>query len=98
VFGLFSWERFSITLQPDRGGQEPDAGGIHGPIKPLIFVIEILSYFLRLISLTVRSGEPARRHMLIAFMGGELGVLVGDPWCSGYCSRSASRSTPSRRC
>ena len=48
---------------------------------PLIFVIEVLSYFLRLISLTVRLwANLLAGHMLIAFMGGELGVLVGDPW------------------
>ena len=50
-------------------------------IVPLIFVIEILSVFLRLISLTVRLwANLLAGHMLIAFMGGELGVLVGDQW------------------
>ena len=58
---------------------------------PLIFGIEILSYFLRLISLTVRLwANLLAGHMLIAFMGGELGVLVGDPWVHGCCCRSAS--------
>ena len=56
-------------------------GGIKGPIVGLIFPIEILSNFLRLISLTVRLwANLLAGHMLIAFMGGELGVLVGDPW------------------
>jgi F-type H+-transporting ATPase subunit a len=56
-------------------------GGIKGPIVPLIFGIEILSNFLRLISLTVRLwANLLAGHMLIAFMGGELGVLVGDQW------------------
>jgi F-type H+-transporting ATPase subunit a len=46
-----------------------------------IFGIELLSYFLRLVSLTVRLwANLLAGHMLIAFMGGELGVLVGDPW------------------
>jgi F-type H+-transporting ATPase subunit a len=58
-------------------------GGIKGPIVGLIFPIEILSNFLRLISLTVRLwANLLAGHMLIAFMGGELGVLVGDTWVS----------------
>jgi F-type H+-transporting ATPase subunit a len=53
-------------------------GGVNGPIVPLIFGIEVLSNFLRLISLTVRLwANLLAGHMLIAFMGGELGVLVG---------------------
>jgi F-type H+-transporting ATPase subunit a len=52
--------------------------GVTGAIVPLIFVIEILSVFLRLISLTVRLwANLLAGHLLIAFMGGELGVLVG---------------------
>jgi F-type H+-transporting ATPase subunit a len=53
-------------------------GGVKGPIVGLIYPIEILSNFLRLISLTVRLwANLLAGHMLIAFMGGELGVLVG---------------------
>jgi F-type H+-transporting ATPase subunit a len=53
-------------------------GGVKGVIVLLIFPIEILSNFLRLISLTVRLwANLLAGHMLIAFMGGELGVLVG---------------------
>jgi F-type H+-transporting ATPase subunit a len=52
--------------------------GVTGPIVPLIFGIEILSNFLRLVSLTVRLwANLLAGHLLIAFMGGELGVLVG---------------------
>ncbi|MDQ6778313.1 MAG: F0F1 ATP synthase subunit A [Actinomycetota bacterium] len=52
--------------------------GVTGPIVPLIFGIEFLSNFLRLISLTVRLwANLLAGHLLIAFMGGELGVLVG---------------------
>jgi F-type H+-transporting ATPase subunit a len=58
-------------------------GGMKGPIKGLVYPIEILSYFLRLVSLTVRLwANLLAGHLLIAFMGGELGVLVGDPWVS----------------
>ena len=80
VFGLFTYEGvrhhgpigYIKSLMP---------GGIKGPIVGLIFPIEILSNFLRLISLTVRLwANLLAGHMLIAFMGGELGVLVGDQW------------------
>jgi F-type H+-transporting ATPase subunit a len=58
-------------------------GGVKGPIVGLIFPIEIMSNFLRLISLTVRLwANLLAGHLLIAFMGGELGVLVGDQWVS----------------
>ena len=80
VFILFTYEGFRShgfigffkSLLP---------GGLSGAMVPLIFGIECLSYFLRLISLTVRLwANLLAGHMLIAFMGGELGVLVGDPW------------------
>ncbi len=58
-------------------------GGVKGAMVPLIFGIEVLSYFLRLISLTVRLwANLLAGHLLIAFMGGELGVLVGLPFVS----------------
>jgi F-type H+-transporting ATPase subunit a len=60
-------------------------GGVKGPIVLLIFPIEILSNFLRLISLTVRLwANLLAGHMLIAFMGGELGVLVGLQFVSWF--------------
>jgi F-type H+-transporting ATPase subunit a len=81
VFVLFSWERLKANHGPIGFLKSLMPGGVSGPIVPLIFVIEMLSYFLRLISLTVRLwANLLAGHMLIAFMGGELGVLVGDPW------------------
>jgi F-type H+-transporting ATPase subunit a len=80
VFILFTYEGFKShgfvgffkNLLP---------GGVTGPIVPLIFGIECLSYFLRLISLTVRLwANLLAGHMLIAFMSGELGVLTGNQW------------------
>jgi F-type H+-transporting ATPase subunit a len=60
-------------------------GGVTGPIVPLIFGIELLSNFLRLVSLTVRLwANLLAGHLLIAFMGGELGVLVGQPVVSWF--------------
>jgi F-type H+-transporting ATPase subunit a len=84
VFSLFTYEGvrhhgpigYLKSLMP---------GGVKGPIVGLIFPIEILSNFLRLISLTVRLwANLLAGHMLIAFMGGELGVLVGDQWVQWF--------------
>ena len=82
VFALFSYERLKANhYSPLAFVKSLMPSGVTGPIVPLIYVIEILSYFLRLISLTVRLwANLLAGHMLIAFMGGELGVLVGDPW------------------
>ncbi len=77
VFALFTYEGvkkhgpfgYVKSLMPDVGGG----------IRFLVYPIEILSYFLRLISLTVRLwANLLAGHLLIAFMGGELGVLTGN--------------------
>jgi F-type H+-transporting ATPase subunit a len=84
VFFLFTYEGirahgavgFLKSLMP---------GGIKGGMVPLIFGIEVLFYFLRLVSLTVRLwANLLAGHLLIAFMGGELGVLVGQPLVSWF--------------
>ena len=82
VWVLFSWERFKHNHYSPIGFLKSlMPTGVSGPIVFLIFPIEVLSYFLRLISLTVRLwANLLAGHMLIAFMGGELGVLVGDTW------------------
>jgi F-type H+-transporting ATPase subunit a len=60
-------------------------GGVGKGLLPLIVVIEILSVFLRLLSLTIRLwANLLAGHLLIAFMGGELGVLVGQPFISWF--------------
>lgn len=52
--------------------------GVKGPILIMIFPLEILSHFLRLISLTVRLfANLLAGHMLIQFMSGGLSVLLG---------------------
>jgi F-type H+-transporting ATPase subunit a len=80
VFVLFTYERFRAH-GPIGFFKSLLPGGLPGWMTPPIFGIELLSYFLRLISLTVRLwANLLAGHMLIAFMGGELGVLVGDPW------------------
>ncbi len=53
--------------------------GLSRKMAPPIFVIEIISVFLRLVSLSVRLwANLLAGHLLIDFMAGELGVLVGQ--------------------
>ena len=53
--------------------------GLSGAMAVPIFGIELLSNFLRLISLTVRLwANLLAGHLLISFMAGELGVLTGN--------------------
>jgi F-type H+-transporting ATPase subunit a len=82
VFILFNYE--GIKYHGFRGYLKSlMPAGVTGAMVPLIFVIEILSVFLRLISLTVRLwANLLAGHLLIAFMAGELGILVGQPFIS----------------
>jgi F-type H+-transporting ATPase subunit a len=56
--------------------------GVSGALRPLIFGLELISTFmLRPVSLCVRLwANLLAGHWLIAFMSGELGVLVGQPF------------------
>ncbi len=59
--------------------------GVTGGMLVMIFPLEIVSTFLRLISLTVRLwANLLAGHLLISFMGGELGVLLGLPVVSWF--------------
>ena len=79
VFVAFTYEGLRAHHGPLGFLKSLMPGGVTGPIVPLIFGIECLSYFLRLISLTVRLwANLLAGHLLIAFMGGELGVLTGN--------------------
>jgi F-type H+-transporting ATPase subunit a len=52
--------------------------GVTGPARIPIFVIEVISHFVRLISLSVRLfANILAGHLLILFMGGGLAVLLG---------------------
>jgi F-type H+-transporting ATPase subunit a len=53
-------------------------GGVEGPAAVPIFVIEVISHFVRLISLSVRLfANILAGHLLILFMGGGLAVILG---------------------
>jgi F-type H+-transporting ATPase subunit a len=52
--------------------------GVPDAARAPLFVIEVISHFVRLISLTVRLfANILAGHMLILFMGGGLVVLLG---------------------
>jgi F-type H+-transporting ATPase subunit a len=77
VFVLFTYE--GIRKHGPFGYVKSLMPQVGGGIRFLVYPIEILSYFLRLISLTVRLwANLLAGHLLIAFMGGELGVLTGN--------------------
>jgi F-type H+-transporting ATPase subunit a len=55
--------------------------GVSGPILLLIAPLEVISTFMRLISLTVRLfANILAGHMIILFMAGGLGVIIGASW------------------
>ncbi len=85
VFILFNYEGVRAHHGPIGYFKSLIPSGIGKGLLPLIAVIEVLSVFLRLISLTVRLwANLLAGHMLIAFMGGELGVLTGNQWVQWF--------------
>jgi F-type H+-transporting ATPase subunit a len=82
VFALFSWERLKYHhYNPISFVRSLMPSGVPGALVGPVYVIEILSYLLRLVSLTVRLwANLLAGHLLIGFMSGELGVLTGDTW------------------
>jgi F-type H+-transporting ATPase subunit a len=59
--------------------------GVHGPMVAFIGPLEIMSTFMRLVSLTVRLfANILAGHMIILFMAGGLGVLLGLHWLGWF--------------
>jgi F-type H+-transporting ATPase subunit a len=53
-------------------------GGVHGPMLILIAPLEVISNFMRLISLTIRLfANILAGHLIILFMAGGLAVILG---------------------
>jgi F-type H+-transporting ATPase subunit a len=59
--------------------------GVSGPILILIAPLEVISTFMRLISLTVRLfANILAGHMIILFMAGGLAVILGASWLGWF--------------
>ncbi len=77
VFVLFNWEGIR-TQGPIGYVKSLIPAGVHGPMLLLIFPLEVISTFMRLISLTVRLfANILAGHMIILFMAGGLAVILG---------------------
>jgi F-type H+-transporting ATPase subunit a len=59
--------------------------GVSGGMKPFIFFLELLSNFMRLISLSVRLfANILAGHLIILFMAGALAVILGVAWLGWF--------------
>ncbi len=77
VFIAFNWQGIR-TQGPIRYVKSLIPSGVHGPMLILIAPLEIISTFMRLISLTVRLfANILAGHMIILFMAGGLAVILG---------------------
>ncbi|MGH2893715.1 MAG: F0F1 ATP synthase subunit A [Solirubrobacteraceae bacterium] len=77
VFIVFNWE--GIRVQGPIGYLKSlIPAGVHGPMLLLVFPLEVISTFMRLISLTIRLfANILAGHMIILFMSGGLAVILG---------------------
>ena len=77
VFVAFNW--VGIRAQGPIGYLKSlIPGGVTGPILLLIFPLEVISTFMRLLSLTIRLfANILAGHLIILFMAGGLAVLLG---------------------
>jgi F-type H+-transporting ATPase subunit a len=77
VFVAFNWE--GIRAQGLIGYMKSlIPTGVHGPMLLLIGPLEVISTFMRLISLTIRLfANILAGHMIILFMSGGLAVILG---------------------
>ena len=77
VFFVFNWE--GIRRQGPIGYVKSlIPAGVQGPVLLLVFPLEVVSTFMRLISLTVRLfANILAGHLIILFMAGGLAVILG---------------------
>lgn len=77
VFVVFNW--VGIRAQGPIGYLKSlIPAGVHGPMLLLIAPLEVISTFMRLISLTIRLfANILAGHMIILFMSGGLAVILG---------------------
>ncbi len=77
VFIVFNWE--GIRVQGFGGYMKSlIPAGVHGPMLLLIAPLEVISTFMRLVSLTIRLfANILAGHMIILFMSGGLAVILG---------------------
>jgi F-type H+-transporting ATPase subunit a len=86
VLTLFVWFTYHVEGVREQGvvpyfRSWIPAGTPGGPMKVGIFVIEVISQFVRVISLSVRLfANILAGHLLILFMAGGLVVILGAAW------------------
>jgi len=84
TFIAFNWEGFRAH-GPIGYVKSLIPAGVHGPMLILIGPLEIISTFMRLISLTVRLfANILAGHMIILFMAGGLAVILGASWLGWF--------------
>jgi F-type H+-transporting ATPase subunit a len=77
VFVSFNWEGIR-TQGPIGYVKSLIPAGVHGPVLFLVFPLEVVSTFMRVISLTVRLfANILAGHLIILFMAGGLAVILG---------------------
>jgi F-type H+-transporting ATPase subunit a len=77
VFVAFNWEGIK-SHGPIGYIKSLIPGDVHGPMLVLILPLEIVSTFMRLVSLTIRLfANILAGHMIILFMSGGLAVILG---------------------
>jgi F-type H+-transporting ATPase subunit a len=84
TFISFNWE--GIRAHGARGyAKSLIPGGVSGPMLLLIAPLEVVSTFMRIISLTVRLfANILAGHMIILFMAGGLAVILGASWLGWF--------------
>jgi F-type H+-transporting ATPase subunit a len=80
TFVAFNWEGIRVH-GPIGYVKSLIPAGVSGPILFLIAPLEVISTFMRLVSLTVRLfANILAGHLIILFMAGGLAVIIGASW------------------